>query len=131
ASGNGSASARGVLRDQHGNWILEFNHFLRRCSVSKAELLEILDGLLVLLSEGFKMITIQTDSSITMPTRFQRIMRTEEQWCVKYVLREFNQVADCLAKLSFVEKTSLQVYDDAPNEVSELIQQNKANDAFV
>ncbi|MBA0583538.1 hypothetical protein Gorai_014390 [Gossypium raimondii] len=123
----GYSSSASKLFDSEGNLVLNgiygksgtFSSFKtllgrhlrlsRQCSVFKAELWEILDGLLVLLSEGFKRITIQTDSSITMPTRFRRIMRTEEQWCVKYVLREFNQVADCLVKLSFVGKTSLQV----------------------
>ncbi|KAK5820374.1 hypothetical protein PVK06_025421 [Gossypium arboreum] len=55
---DGSVSIGGVLRDQHGNWILEFNHFLGRCSVFKAELKGILDSLLVMLSKCFKRVTI-------------------------------------------------------------------------
>ncbi|MBA0875636.1 hypothetical protein Goshw_007301 [Gossypium schwendimanii] len=62
ASGNGSASARGVLQDQHGNWILGFNHFLKRCSIFKAKLWGILDGLLVLVSKTFKRTMIQTNN---------------------------------------------------------------------
>ncbi|KAH1131140.1 hypothetical protein J1N35_002518 [Gossypium stocksii] len=38
ASGDGSAFARGVLRDQHENWILGFSHFLGRCSFFGVEL---------------------------------------------------------------------------------------------
>ncbi|MBA0742501.1 hypothetical protein Gogos_015552 [Gossypium gossypioides] len=62
ASGNGSASTRGVLQDQHGNWILGFNHFLERCSIFKAKLWGILDGLLVLVSKTFKRAMIQTNN---------------------------------------------------------------------
>ncbi|MBA0772534.1 hypothetical protein Gotri_007891 [Gossypium trilobum] len=102
ASGDGSTSVRGILRDQHGNWILG-----------------ILDGLLVLLSKGFKKATTQTDnlkvvralqdnlmidSSIIMLRRVRRIIRTEGQWCIRYVPREFNEIADCSTKLSLVEK---------------------------
>ncbi|MBA0656812.1 hypothetical protein Goklo_009142, partial [Gossypium klotzschianum] len=65
--------------------------------VFEAELWRILDGLLVLLSKGFKKATIQTDnlevvkalqdnlminSSIIMLRRIRRIMRTEGQWCI-------------------------------------------------
>ncbi|MBA0834328.1 hypothetical protein Goarm_006690, partial [Gossypium armourianum] len=131
ASGDGSTSVRGILRDQHGNWILGFCHFLGRCSVFVAELWRILDGLLVLLSKGFKKATTQTDnlkvvralqdnlmidSSIIMLRRVRRIIRTEGQWCIRYVPREFNEIADYSTKLSLVEKSSLQIYDGAPNE---------------
>ncbi|MBA0682421.1 hypothetical protein Goari_024144 [Gossypium aridum] len=92
---DGSASARGVLWDQQVNWILGFNHYLERCSVFKAELWGILDGLLVFLSKKFRRVTIQsdnlevvkalqeswlTDSDITMFRRIRRILKVEGQW---------------------------------------------------
>ncbi|KAK5777232.1 hypothetical protein PVK06_045199 [Gossypium arboreum] len=64
-------------------------------------------------------------------TRVQRIMRTEGQWCIGYVPREFNEIADCQTKLSLVGKSSLQIYDGTPNEVLELVQQDKTNNTFV
>ncbi|MBA0640806.1 hypothetical protein Goklo_023708, partial [Gossypium klotzschianum] len=60
-NGDGSASIGGVLRDQHRNWILGFNHFLGQCLVFKEELWGNLDGLLVMLKD-FKRTTIQTDN---------------------------------------------------------------------
>ncbi|MBA0667317.1 hypothetical protein Goklo_000421, partial [Gossypium klotzschianum] len=48
------ASVGGVLRDQFGNWILEFNRFLGSYTRFEAKLWGILDGMLLLLSKGFK-----------------------------------------------------------------------------
>ncbi|KAH1128836.1 hypothetical protein J1N35_000214 [Gossypium stocksii] len=138
-NGDGSASIRGVLRDQHGNWILGFNYFLGQCSVFQAKLWEILDDLLVMPSKSFKRATIQTNnlevakalqenlmknSGITVFRRVRRLMETEGQWCIRYVPRDFNKVADCLAKLSLARKSSLHVYDSAPIEVLELFQED-------
>ncbi|MBA0822489.1 hypothetical protein Goarm_019287 [Gossypium armourianum] len=92
--------------------------------VFKEELWRILDGLLVMLSKGFKRATIQTDNlevanalqknlmtnyGITVLRRVRRLMETEGQWCNKYVPRDFNKVIDCLAKLSLAGKSSLHV----------------------
>ncbi|MBA0556714.1 hypothetical protein Golob_026793, partial [Gossypium lobatum] len=93
-----------------------------------AKLWGILDGLLVMLSKGFKRAMIQTynlevarslqenmmtDSGIIMLKRVRRIMRTEGQQCIRYVPKDFNKVADCLVKLSLVRNSRLQVYDRA------------------
>lgn len=57
-------------------------------------------------------------------------MRTERQWCIRYVPKELNQYIDCLAKLSLAGKARLQIFFDDLNEVLEFLQQDKANDAF-
>ncbi|MBA0701465.1 hypothetical protein Goari_005524 [Gossypium aridum] len=57
---NGNASTSGVLRDQYGNWILGFRHYLGRCTAFEAELWGILDGLLILLNKGITRAIIQT-----------------------------------------------------------------------
>lgn len=74
---------------------------------------------------------MMTDSSIIVLRRVQRIMRFEGNWCIRYIPRDINKVADYLAKLSLTGSSSLQVYDSAPNELLELIQQDKNNDAFI
>lgn len=66
---------------------------------------------------------LMTDSSVTILKRIRRIMRTE----IKYILREFNQIAKCLTKLSLMRKSNLQVYGGISDEVLELIQQDKVN----
>ncbi|MBA0558407.1 hypothetical protein Golob_015426 [Gossypium lobatum] len=44
------------------------------------------------------------------------------KWWIRYVPREVNQVVDCLTKADIGWKASLQVYDDAPNEVLKVLQ---------
>ncbi|MBA0631601.1 hypothetical protein Godav_000460, partial [Gossypium davidsonii] len=64
------ASVGGVLRDQFGNWILEFNRFLGSYTRFEAKLWGILDGMLLLLSKGFK-------RGITVLRRVQRLLESE------------------------------------------------------
>lgn len=58
-------------------------------------------------------------------------MRIEGQRCIRYVPRDLNQVVDCMTKLSLIEELSFQVYNSAPFEILELIQQDKANDISI
>ncbi|MBA0798657.1 hypothetical protein Gohar_009227, partial [Gossypium harknessii] len=51
-----------MLRNQNGSWILGYNHCLGKYSAFDAELLDILDGILILLSKGFNKATIQIDN---------------------------------------------------------------------
>lgn len=105
----------------------------------------ILYGLLFLLNKGFRRVAIQSDnlevvrvlhdgaiadSGITVLRRVQRVMRTEGKWRIRYVLRENNLVTDCQAKLSLVWRSSRQVFKDAPNEVLEFLQEDKASGAL-
>ncbi|MBA0662601.1 hypothetical protein Goklo_006691, partial [Gossypium klotzschianum] len=48
----GLTSVKGVLQDHNGEWILGFNHYLGMCSVLKAELLGIFDGLILFQRRG-------------------------------------------------------------------------------
>ncbi|MBA0812511.1 hypothetical protein Gohar_026477, partial [Gossypium harknessii] len=89
-----NASAGGMLWGQLGNWIMGFNRYLGKCSPFEAELWGILDELFLLLNEGYKRETIQTDnldmvqaltdigledSGITLLRRLRRIMSFERQ----------------------------------------------------
>ncbi|MBA0874722.1 hypothetical protein Goshw_021096 [Gossypium schwendimanii] len=105
------ASVGGVLRDQFGNWILGFNRFLGSCTPFEAKLWGILDG-------------------ITVLRRVQGLLESEGQWWIRYVPREANTVANCLANMSLEWKTSLQIYEDPFDEVSEMLQQDKVSETF-
>ncbi|MBA0843598.1 hypothetical protein Goarm_000770, partial [Gossypium armourianum] len=120
-----NAFAGGVVRDQVGNWILGFNHYLGRCSLLEAELWGILDGILILLSKGYKKVRIlkeSVDSDITLLRRVKRFLRSEGQWEIKYVPRECNLIVDQLAKISLSWQTSLQIFEVPPNLVVMAIQ---------
>ncbi|KAH1131744.1 hypothetical protein J1N35_003122 [Gossypium stocksii] len=129
ARDSGFAATGGVVRDQDGNWIVGYNRFLGLCSPFEAEIWSILDGILILLNKGHRRAIILTnnlevaqilsdlnleDSGITVLRRAQRIMKTEGTWKIKFIPRSQNLVADCLAKLSLRQKSSLQVLNEAP-----------------
>ncbi|MBA0599326.1 hypothetical protein Gorai_005550, partial [Gossypium raimondii] len=64
----GDASTGGLLRDQYGDWILGFNHYLRRCTTFETDNLEVVRAL-----QDNPMV----DSRIIVLRRIQRIMRAE------------------------------------------------------
>ncbi|MBA0753391.1 hypothetical protein Gogos_022207 [Gossypium gossypioides] len=103
-----SASVGGVLRDQDGNWILGFNCYLGNCTPFDEELWGILDGLLILLNKGYKRATIQTDN-----------LEVVKALTVKGV-----------GRFSLAWKSSLQIFDVPPNDVLEVLQQDKVCGAF-
>ena len=60
--GNGEASAGGLLRDCHGNFIHGFSANLGVCSVIKAELWGVLHGLRMAWDLGYRRIQVGTDN---------------------------------------------------------------------
>ncbi|KAA3474835.1 GTP cyclohydrolase 1-like [Gossypium australe] len=137
---SGNASARGVVRDQNGNWILGFTHFLGRCSSLEVELWGVLDGVLILLNKGYKKVKIQTDnlevvrvlsmedivdSGTTILRRIKRLLHSEGQWEIKHVPRERNIIADQMAKIGLSWQTSLRIFEVPPNAVAMALQQDK------
>ncbi|MBA0638665.1 hypothetical protein Godav_021800 [Gossypium davidsonii] len=140
------AAIGGVARDWVGDWTVGFNRFLGVCSLFEAEVLAILDGILILLNKGYKRITVMTDnlevaqtlndmdledSGITVLRRTLRILHSEGEWMIKHIPRNQNFVADRLAKLSLSWKSSLQVIDEAPKDILELLQVDKMNGCFM
>lgn len=55
-------AAGGVIRNEKGNWIMGYNCFLGKCTVSVAELWGILDGLFLLQKQGYNKVIIQSDN---------------------------------------------------------------------
>ncbi|KAH1074811.1 hypothetical protein J1N35_027139 [Gossypium stocksii] len=138
----GYAASGGIARDHEGNWIMGFTRFLGVCSPFEAEVWGILDGILILLNKGYRRIrlpndnleVIQTltnlnleDSGIPILRRTQRIMKAEGVWKIMHIPRNQNSVADHLAKVSLQWKSSLQVFNDPPKDVTDLLQKDKAN----
>ncbi|KAH1039675.1 hypothetical protein J1N35_041418 [Gossypium stocksii] len=146
ARDSGHTAIGGVVRGKDGNWIIGFGHYLGVCSSSKAEVWSILDGILLLLNKGYRQTIVQTNSlevvqalndmgmdelEITVLRRTQHIMNSEGQWKILHIPREQNLVADQLAKPSLNWKSTLQVFDDAPKEILELLQNDKVYSTFM
>lgn len=70
------------------------------------------------------------DSGIIVIKRIKQIIRIKGQWKIRFVLREYNLVANFLVKLSLTWRLRLQVLDVAPIEVLDLLQQNKISGVF-
>ena len=60
--GNGEASAGGLLRDCHGNFIHGFSAYLGVCSVLKAELWGVVHGLRMAWDLGYRRIQVGIDN---------------------------------------------------------------------
>ncbi|KAK5802901.1 hypothetical protein PVK06_030530 [Gossypium arboreum] len=105
-TGNGAAS--GIIRNANGDWILGYNRHLGKCSIFNAKLWGILEGL----------------------RRIQSILSPEKRWCLRYIPRDQNQVADCLAKQALSRPDILQVFDSPHPMTHKLIDLDKMKNIF-
>ncbi|MBA0702429.1 hypothetical protein Goari_022817 [Gossypium aridum] len=136
ARDSGYVATGGVARDHDGNWRVGFTCFLGVCSPFEAKVWGILDGILILLNKGYKRVINLTDnlevvqilsdlhlkdSGIIVLRRTQCIMRAEGMWKIQHIPRNRNLVADRLAKLSLNWKSSLQIFNEAPKEIIDLL----------
>ncbi|KAK5784579.1 hypothetical protein PVK06_039105 [Gossypium arboreum] len=53
-----------------------------------------------------------TEANSALIRRIQSILSQEKQWCLRFILRDQNQIADCLAKQALSGSGNLQVFDD-------------------
>ncbi|KAH1121547.1 hypothetical protein J1N35_004707 [Gossypium stocksii] len=137
---SGNVVAGGVVRDENGDWIFGYNRCLGKCLIFYAELWGILEGLKLIQRRGHDIVTIQSDNlevvqaiqgsvSSTLNSalirRIQSIPSQEKQWSSRYILREQNQVVDCLAKQALLEKDDLQIFDLPPIMVQAFLEMDK------
>ncbi|KAH1108896.1 hypothetical protein J1N35_012664 [Gossypium stocksii] len=125
----GLAVFGGVVRDSEGNWIMGFGHYLGVCSPFEAKVWGILDGILLPLNKGYRQIIIQTNSlevvqalkdkgmeetGITVLRMTQHIMKSEGLWRILHIM-----------------KSTLQIFDETPKEILDLLQKDKVNGTFM
>ncbi|KAG8472413.1 hypothetical protein CXB51_034213 [Gossypium anomalum] len=122
----GNASAGGAARDMNGQWLFRFNRFLGKCSIFDAELWGILEVLKIIQRRGHDHVIILSDSldvirgiqgsnsatsNSALIRRIQSMLSQESSWCLRYIPREQNEVADCMAKEALLTRTDLQFFD--------------------
>ncbi|MBA0610828.1 hypothetical protein Godav_011606, partial [Gossypium davidsonii] len=93
------------------------------------ELWGILNSLKLVQRRGYDQVIIHSDSlevvksilgsssivsNSALIRRIHNILSQGNQWFLRYILREQNQVADCLAKQALIEKDNSQVLDIPP-----------------
>ncbi|MBA0629491.1 hypothetical protein Godav_024039, partial [Gossypium davidsonii] len=108
----GYVATAGVARDRDGNWIGYTRIIIMTDNLEVAQILSDMD---------------LEDLGITMIRRTHRILQSEEEWKIKHIPRNQNLVVDRLAKLSLSWKLSLQVIDEAPKNILDLLQVDKMN----
>ncbi|KAH1128923.1 hypothetical protein J1N35_000301 [Gossypium stocksii] len=134
----------GALNSEHAG--ASFNLFDGASNqVFDAELWGILDGLKIVQRRGHVHVTIQsdslevvksilcsssTDSNSVLIRRICNILSQENYWILRHILREYNQVADCLAKQALTEKANLQVFDVPPEITSSFIDRDRHTGSF-
>ncbi|KAK5840856.1 hypothetical protein PVK06_009761 [Gossypium arboreum] len=132
----GFSAAGGVLRNNKGEWILDFSHFLGKCSVATTELWGLLDGLLIAQKQDYNEVIIRSDnlenvilisgskaggSNNALIKRIQQILASEENWFLTYVPRETDRVADVLAKISLSNGSSLRIFESPPSRIKDIL----------
>ncbi|KAK4258521.1 hypothetical protein QN277_004963 [Acacia crassicarpa] len=106
------AGCGGVLRDYRGEWIAGFSKELGMCNARSAEEWAVLEGLMLASDLGFRQVVVESDAlelvnclndphfvSGSLVVQRTKVMVSKD-WVVSicYIPREFNQVADALAK---------------------------------
>ncbi|KAK5835081.1 hypothetical protein PVK06_010766 [Gossypium arboreum] len=105
----------------------------------------ILDGFILLQRQGFNRVVSQSDSlqtvlvikdntsvdlSSTLLRWIQRILMQGGQWILKHIPREINKIAYCLAKMTSEGETGMQVFDNPPGDILEILSSDKTNGTF-
>lgn len=61
-------ATEGLVRDWKGGWIIGFSRYLWNCAMLYVEFWDILDGLKLVLDQGFEWVLIQFDNLETINT---------------------------------------------------------------
>ncbi|CAN1191400.1 Putative ribonuclease H protein At1g65750, partial [Linum perenne] len=91
-SSSGATSIGGLIRNERGEFVRAFCANIGDCSITRAELKAIVEGLRIAWSLGIRKVAIQTDSS-TAVSILQKGVGEQHQ----HVYREANCAADYLA----------------------------------
>ncbi|KAH1106005.1 hypothetical protein J1N35_009773 [Gossypium stocksii] len=123
---SGRAATGGVVRDGFGNWVMGYNRFLGNYLIFDSELLDILGDLKLIQRKDHSNVIIHLDSlevvkvindniskssTSALIRRIHRILSQENQWILRYILKEENQCTDYLAKLAFGREEDLQLVE--------------------
>ncbi|MBA0688733.1 hypothetical protein Goari_006501, partial [Gossypium aridum] len=93
---SGSATVEGVLRDEKEDWVVKVIHESDLCTSTSA-----------------------------LMRRIHYILSQECRWILRYIPKEHNQGVDCLAKLAFVKKEDLYLFEFPPKEALDFLKADK------
>lgn len=135
------AGVGGVARNHDGNFVFGFAKKVHQCSVIEAELLAVFHGVSMAMDKRCFKVVVETDSqgaldlliggsnaiqslSSIIDSTLNAVNSTCEVSWAK-VLREFNKVADSLAKFSLILDCNFVYYDATPHSIDSLLLEDK------
>ncbi|KAJ1395188.1 Ribonuclease H domain [Sesbania bispinosa] len=143
----GPARFGGLLQDCAGNWIMGFYGHVMHLEILQVELLVILNGLALAWENGFRFVSLRSDSkfalslisgSTPMYHKYAAILGKiasfiNQEWTVKFehILREGNSCADWLAKLGAKSSSSLERVLHPPQDFAFLLEAYARGVSFV
>ncbi|MBA0711396.1 hypothetical protein Golax_010585, partial [Gossypium laxum] len=107
-----SASIVGVFRDMNGSWLCGFLMRLGGDIIFKVEARVIFKGLNLAWDKGFRRLELECDNALLVETILVHIL---------HILRTHNKVADHLAKCTATSFMKLQLIEEPPHLVRDLI----------
>ncbi|KAK4270879.1 hypothetical protein QN277_019646 [Acacia crassicarpa] len=128
SQGSKKAGCGGIIRNNKGEWISGFSHFLGRCDVEEAEEWAILLGLRLAWDEGFRRIMVESDSKMVIDkllsgstdiTSSLVFLQIREMLCrawevkLHFAPRSLNALADAMAKRGLTISNVLNVCPDS------------------
>ncbi|GLT67469.1 hypothetical protein SLA2020_397770 [Shorea laevis] len=133
----GTAGARGVFRNESGNWLLGYYRNIGFTSSLSAELWALRDGLKLAVQRGFSNLLIETDSKVAkilldsansnfhslgvLIADCRAMMSQIPDLQLNHILREANAVADGLAKKGAKSESHFVVLDHCPTDLCYLL----------
>ncbi|CAN1134643.1 Putative ribonuclease H protein At1g65750 [Linum perenne] len=124
---SGATAIGGIIRDSGGTLVRAFSANVGNCSITRAELRAVVEGLKIAWSLGIRKVTIQSDSAAAVamlqaggnPTHrhaalvaeFQALRARQWEVSIAHIFREANCCADYLANLGHSLWFGLHVFD--------------------
>ncbi|WCJ31853.1 Polynucleotidyl transferase ribonuclease H-like superfamily protein [Euphorbia peplus] len=140
------ASACGIIRDCQGSWIYGFARKIGRCSVVKAKLWGIYDGLILAWNLGFIKVQVEVDSLLcvdllhrqstlsndllTLIVGIRTLQQRNWEISISHTYREGNRGADFMANLAATVELGIHFFDRPPMGVHRIIEQDLLGVSF-
>ncbi|CAN1153631.1 Putative ribonuclease H protein At1g65750, partial [Linum perenne] len=124
---SGATAIGGLIRDEKGSFVRAFCANIGDCSITRAELRAIVEGVQLAWNLGFKKVAIQSDSRATVAilqsevasagqhtalvAEFQDLMMRDWEVSLSHIYREANCTADYLANLGHSYDVGLYLFN--------------------
>ncbi|WCJ44200.1 RNA-directed DNA polymerase (reverse transcriptase)-related family protein [Euphorbia peplus] len=141
------SSAGGLIRDCNGNWIRGFSKKIGSCSVLKAELWGILEGLKMSWDMGLRKVQVEVDNQLCVdligrsyctPNDVAALLMEIQEYIgrsweinVCHIYREANRSADWMANLGDTLPLGLHLFTHAPAGVCSIVIQDNMGISFL